>query len=74
MSGAVITQEAPGIAYRVLVGALFAVHRRVVVRPDLAATADRPGDATRGGPEFCTCGDVWPCRSESEAARILDWN
>lgn len=45
------------------VGVLFATHRRVVVR-----TAD--GAA---GPEFCTCGDVWPCRSEELAARILDF-
>src|SRR4051812_44613365 len=34
---------------RGLARALFATHRRVAVR---------------NGPEFCTCGDVWPCRSE----------
>jgi hypothetical protein len=43
--------------HRSLVRVLFATHRRVAVR---------------NGPEFCTCGDVWPCRSEELAARILD--
>ena len=74
LSGAVITQERPHTAHRVLVGALFAVHRRVVVRLDLdyAAAAGGPEAAPRPGPEFCTCGDVWPCRIEDAAARILD--
>jgi hypothetical protein len=49
-------------AYNALVSALFAVHRRVVVR--MADSA--------GAVEFCTCGDVWPCRVEDAAARILD--
>jgi hypothetical protein len=44
------------------VGVLFATHRRVAVRTP-AGTA---------GPEFCTCGDVWPCRREELAVRILD--
>jgi hypothetical protein len=79
LSGAVITQETPGIDYRVLVGALFAMHRRVVVRPDLVDEADAAVEVTAAtaatpGPEYCTCGDVWPCRTESDAARILDWN
>lgn len=42
---------------------LFATHRRVAVR-------ELDG---RAGPEFCTCGDVWPCRSEQIAARILEF-
>lgn len=45
------------------VGVLFAVHRRVAVRA-------LDGGA---GPEFCTCGDVWPCRNEALAARMLDF-
>lgn len=49
--------------YRSLVGALFAVHRRVVVRL---------GDGA-AGPMFCTCGDVWPCRNEELAATVLDF-
>ncbi len=49
--------------YRELISALFAVHRRVVVR----------GSDGAAGPEFCTCGDVWPCRNEAEAACVLDW-
>jgi hypothetical protein len=48
---------------RSLVGVLFAIHRRVPVR-----LAD--GSA---GPVFCTCGDVWPCRSEELAASVLDF-
>ena len=44
------------------VGVLFATHRRVAVRT-AAGTA---------GPQFCTCGDVWPCRREELAVRILD--
>lgn len=47
---------------RALVSVLFAVHRRVVVRIDGA----------RLGPQYCTCGDLWPCQSEADAARILD--
>ncbi|NUR28457.1 MAG: hypothetical protein HOV83_21895 [Catenulispora sp.] len=42
---------------------LFATHRRVAVR----------GLDGGAGPEFCTCGDVWPCRSEQIAARILEF-
>ena len=49
--------------HRSLVGVLFAVHRRVAVRLD---------DGT-GGPVFCTCGDLWPCRSEELAASVLDF-
>lgn len=45
-----------------LVSALFTPHRRVAVR--LAGGA--------AGPQFCTCGDVWPCRVEEAAARLLD--
>ena len=66
---AVLDQAAPPAAalsapdYRALVGALFAVHRRVVVRLDDGAE----------GPVFCTCGDVWPCRNEELAASLLDF-
>ncbi|MEY9887404.1 hypothetical protein ABIA31_001033 [Catenulispora sp. MAP5-51] len=49
--------------YRNWVGVLFAVHQRVEVR----------GLDGEPGPVFCTCGDVWPCRSENEAARLLDF-
>lgn len=49
-------------ALRSWVAVLFATHRRVAVRTEDGAA----------GPEFCTCGDVWPCRSEELAARILD--
>jgi hypothetical protein len=45
-----------------LISALFSPHRRVEVRL---------GDGLVG-PQFCTCGDVWPCRVEEAAARILD--
>jgi hypothetical protein len=49
--------------YRSWVGVLFAVHQKVAVR----------GPHGEAGPEYCTCGDVWPCRSEEIAARILDF-
>ena len=75
MSGAVITRDHPLDTYRTLVGSLFAVHRRVVVRTVIGADADTDATGTNvDGPEFCTCGDVWPCRSEDAAARILDWS
>lgn len=45
-----------------LISALFFPHRRVVVHLDGGAA----------GPQFCTCGDVWPCRVEEAAARVLD--
>ena len=45
-----------------LISALFSPHRRVEVRL---------GDGLVG-PRFCTCGDLWPCRVEEAAARILD--
>ena len=48
---------------RARVSALFAIHRRVAVTlPD-----------GQQGPEFCTCGDVWPCRNEADAATLLDF-
>ena len=49
--------------FRAMVSALFAVHRRVPVR-------DADGVE---GPVFCTCGDVWPCRNEELASRLLDF-
>ena len=59
-----ITQERRVSPHRITVDALFATHRRVVVRRDPVS-----GETAA---EFCTCGDVWPCRSEELAARVLD--